>query len=62
MKIIMYEDGKKYAVRGEAKVVLSAKETYGGRYTIDNAFLAGPKVFKDYAAQLWQKNLVERAN
>lgn len=60
MKIIMYEDGKKYAVRGEAKAVLPT-ETIGGKYVMDNAFLTN-KVFKDYAVQLWQKNMIERAN
>lgn len=61
MKIIMYEGGKKYALRGEAKVLLPT-ETIGGKYVMDNAFLAGNKVFKDHAVQLWLMNMVERAN
>lgn len=60
-KIIMYESGKKYAMRGEAKVVFPT-ETIGGKYVMDEAFISGPKAFKDYATQLWRKNLVERSN
>ena len=56
MKIIMYEGVKKFAIRGQSFVKLSAKETYGGTYTMDKAFKNGPEVFRQYAIQLWKKN------
>lgn len=62
MKIIMHEGTKKYAVRGENKVKLSDKEQYGGRYTMDEAFKTGPGIFREYAVQLWKKNIMEKWN
>lgn len=59
MKIIMYEGNKKYAVRGTTKVKISDKDYGGGEYTFDNAFTSGPQPFRDYALQLWKKNLME---
>jgi hypothetical protein len=60
MKIIMHEGMKKYAVRGTNKVKLSDKEFYGGAYTLDETFKSGPKVFRQYALQLWNKSLMEK--
>lgn len=60
MKIIMYEDNKKYAVRGTNKVKVSDKEFMGGQYTFDEAFKKGPDVFREYAIQLWKKNVMEK--
>lgn len=59
MKIIMYENGKKYAVRGTTKVKVSEKDYEGGNYNFDPAFKAAPAVFKNYAKALWQKNVIE---
>ena len=59
MKIIMYENDKKYAVRGTNKVQISPKEYTGGQYAFDEAFKKAPEAFRQYAAQLWKKNLLE---
>ncbi len=59
MKVIMYENGKKFAMRGENKVVLSETETYGGKYTFDKAFKNAPKEFRTYAEKMWKKNILE---
>lgn len=59
MKIIMHEGNKKYAVRGTSKIKISDKDYSGGEYTIDEALKTGPAVFKQYAIQLWEKNLIE---
>lgn len=65
LKIIMHEGDKKYAVRGTTKVILpgeketAPKETYGGKYTFDAVFKAGPKSFRDYASALWKNNMIE---
>ena len=60
MKIIMYEGGKKYAVRGINKVQVSEKEYMGGEYSFDEAFKKAPKEFRQYAKTLWEKNVMEK--
>jgi len=62
MKIIMYEAEKKYAVRGTHKVKVSEKEFIGGEYRFDDAFATGSEIFKQYAVELWKKNLMEKWN
>jgi len=59
MKIIMYENGKKYAVRGTSRIKVSEKDYEGGAYNFDPAFKAAPDVFKRYAKALWQKNIID---
>jgi hypothetical protein len=59
MKIIMHEGDKKYAVRGTNQVKLSEKEYEGGKYVFDEAFKNGPEAFRQYALQLWKKNLTQ---
>ena len=60
MKIIMYENDKKYALRGETKVQYSEKEFIGGSYTFDAAFKKAAPDFRKYAEELWKKNVVEK--
>ncbi|MEO5911746.1 MAG: hypothetical protein ABIP95_12725 [Pelobium sp.] len=62
MKIIMYEGKKKFAMRGENKVLAfvdddGTKRFYGGEYKFDKEFENGSKVFKNHALNLWNKNL-----
>jgi len=65
MKIIMHEDEKKYAIRGENRVdegtsTEGGKHTFlGGKYVCDDAFKTAPPVFRNYAADLWNKNISE---
>ena len=64
MKIIMYEGNQKYAMRGENKVQVGTydngeKQFIGGQFKFDENFKKAPKVFKDYAQNLWDKNLME---
>jgi hypothetical protein len=64
MKIIMYEGKQKFALRGQNKVQAGSddkgKETFiGGEHTFDEVFEKAPKVFKDYALNLWDENSVE---
>lgn len=58
MKIIMYEDNKKFAVRGTAQVNFSEKEFEGGEFTFDDAFKNGNIVFRTYATKLWEKHKI----
>jgi len=64
MKIIMYEGNQKYAMRGENKVQVGTyengeKQFIGGEFKFDENFKKAPKVFKEYAQNLWHKNLME---
>ena len=59
MKIIMYENNTKFAVRGSTKVQVSASEYMGGTYSFDNAFKKGPGVFRQYAEKLWKQHKIE---
>lgn len=59
MKIIMHEGNKKYAVRGATRVRVNATDYVGGEYAFDAAFKAAPQAFRDYAIQLWKKNVNE---
>jgi hypothetical protein len=59
MKIIMYEGQKKYAMRGKTKVNLSETETLGGEYKFDNAFINGQSIYRNFAKNIWSKNVNE---
>jgi len=59
MKIIMYQDNKKFAVRGINKVQVSANEYAGGEFTFDDAFKKAPVEFRQYAEKLWKQHEVE---
>ncbi len=60
MKVIMYEGTQKYAMRGENKIVINeTKESFGGEYKFDEAFLNGSKLFREHAKKMWQDNIME---
>jgi hypothetical protein len=59
-KIIMYEGSKKYALRGESRVLFSATEFIGGNFTLDDNFKNGNAAFRQYAEKLWSKNKAEK--
>lgn len=56
MKIIMYQDNKKFAVRGTTRVKVSATDFMGGEYFFDEAFKNTPAEFRQYAEKLWKQN------
>jgi hypothetical protein len=58
MKIIMHEGSKKYAIRGQNRVRVGVNHFAGGKYTFDEAFKNGPVQFKNYAQELWKKNIL----
>ena len=53
-KLIMYEAGKKYAIRGEELMILQ-NDTIGGSWNADTSFSKAPKAFLQYAVAHWQK-------
>lgn len=59
MKLFMYEDNKRYAIRGTSKVKTGPKETRGGEMRMDNAFKTAPKIFRDFAVKHWNKFVLD---
>jgi hypothetical protein len=59
MNIIMYQGQQKFAMRGQNKVQVSDKELIGGDYKFDKAFIDGPTTFKEFAKNLWDKNIMQ---
>lgn len=57
MKIIMYSNKKKYAMRGRY-MVETLDWSDGGEYKFDSAFNNAPQEFRDYAKQLWNSNIM----
>lgn len=62
MKIIMYEDNKKFAVRGDTRVDTGGKHFMGGEYSFDEAFKNGPAEFRTFAEKLWKAHKTETWN
>jgi hypothetical protein len=65
LKIIMYEGQKKYAIRGENKVLYGidddGKKLYmGGEYKIDKSFSDGPNEFLEFAEKMWKENIDQK--
>ncbi|MGQ7947594.1 M949_RS01915 family surface polysaccharide biosynthesis protein [Flavobacterium sp. WC2509] len=60
MKIIMYQEKQKLAMRGQNRVKVSDKEYDGGKYTFDKAFNEAPNYYRDYAKRLWNKNVNQK--
>ena len=59
-KIIMREGAKKYAVRGNSRIQVGAKQYDGGDYKLDAAFQAAPAAFRQQAVKLWQRYMSEK--
>lgn len=55
MKLLMYEGGKKHAMRGTTRVKVSDKDYIGGEYKFDDTFTKAAAAFRRYAAGLWEK-------
>lgn len=59
MKIVMYQDNKKFAVRGTTRTKVSATDYIGGEFTFDEAFKNAPVEFRQYAEKLWKQHKTE---
>lgn len=59
MKIIMYQDNKKFAVRGTSSTQVSENDWIGGEFVFDEAFKAAPVEFRKYAEKLWNQHKLE---
>ncbi len=54
LKLIMLENGKKYAIRGNT-LVNYGQETSGGKTNIDTSFNNAPESFLAHAKEIWEK-------
>lgn len=59
MKLIMYENNKKYAARGTTSVFEGEGKYAGGKFSFDESFSEGPSSFRQYAENLWDKHKKE---
>jgi hypothetical protein len=59
-KIIMREGAKKYAVRGNSRIQVGAKQFDGGDYKLDAAWQTAPAAFRQHAVKLWQRYMSEQ--
>lgn len=55
MKLLMLENGEKYAIRGSSYVLYPGEALYGGDTKIDQSFNSAPKSLKDFAVKEWKK-------
>lgn len=60
MKIIMYQSGQKFAMRGQTKVEPSKGEFMGGDYKFDKAFNEGPTEFREFAKKMWKAHIMQK--
>lgn len=66
LKLMMYENKTKYALRGESRIDIEGEEEgyasihEGGKYEIDKSFKSAPAGFLDYAKSHWQKYMREK--
>lgn len=58
MKIILYEDNTKYALRGTTMLMCEGKNPYGGDYT-ESENLKNNSTFKDFLKKHWNRNKCE---
>ncbi|MBN2663655.1 MAG: hypothetical protein JXR68_08385 [Bacteroidales bacterium] len=67
LKLMLLENGEKYAIRGETYVNMGP-QTYGGETNVGSEFNNAPAGFKDYAIEKWtkfqyiQSGIVQRAD
>lgn len=58
-KLLLYEGGTKYALRGQSKEQVGEAEFAGGDFTADKAFGQAPKAFLEFATGQWRQLVVE---
>lgn len=55
LKLMMLEQGEKYAIRGDSLIDVGNGERYGGAKEIDPVFDTAPAAFRDFANRLWDR-------
>lgn len=59
-KILMTEDGEKYALRGQTKVDSGGGVVMGGEFKVDPSFKKAPKGFQAHAEKAWAATVTEK--
>ena len=59
LKFVLYEEGKKYIIRGSTTIVTN-KQKQAGEKIIDKSFTDGPKAFLNFANTQWSKFSIQR--
>nr|WP_260393537.1 hypothetical protein [Riemerella anatipestifer] len=62
MKIIMYEDKQKYALRGHATLMAGEDKLEEGEYQFDENLSKASKEIKDFALKMWRNNSIQKLN
>lgn len=65
LKLLMYENKTKYALRGVTRIDIEGEEGFsgiheGGTYETDKSFNSAPAGFLDFAKSHWQKYMSEK--
>ncbi|ADV50065.1 hypothetical protein I2486_13615 [Cellulophaga sp. E16_2] len=58
LKIIMYEDNEKYALRGETMIMCGSEDSYGGDFTMSDT-VQNNTSFKNFLVQRWDSTKCE---
>ena len=61
LKLMLLENGQKYALRGVEKMVYEGQK-FGGKMDVDKAFQKAPPAFLQHATALWRKNVKAKSN
>ncbi len=57
LKLMMFQNAQKYAMRGETKIDWGDGTFDGGSYKLDDAFKASPEVFQNFAKSMWNNHI-----
>jgi hypothetical protein len=56
LKIIMFQNGQKYALRGSSQIDWEDGSVDGGQFKFDEAFGSSPESFRDFAKTMWNQH------
>lgn len=56
LKIIMFQNGQKYALRGSSQIDWEDGSVDGGQFKFDEAFSSSPESFRDFAKTMWNQH------
>lgn len=62
MKLFMYENENKHAIRGTSKLIFSKNEIIGGEMKLDEKFKNSSLQVQKYARQLWKQFEIDKLN
>lgn len=65
LKLMMYENKNKYALRGDTRIDIEGKDGYegiheGGKFEADKSFNSAPEGFLDFAKSHWKTHMTQK--